>query len=179
MAERTDNRTWVQRGVFVVLAFVLIVVDLVPLDMRPSLWVSPDLLLAATLVWVARKPSYVPVLVIAILMLMTDFLFMRPPGLWAALVVILTEVIRSQNRDFRNMPLLVEWGTIAFGILAITIANRVVLAIVMAPQAPLALTLIEMIATILAYPIVMFVAHVMFGVTRTSPGEVGSRGQVL
>ena len=179
MAEQTDSKTWVRRGVFVLLAFALIVVDLVPLDMRPSLWVSPDLLLATTLVWVVRKPNYVPVLVVAVFMLMTDFLFMRPPGLWAALVVILTEVIRRQNRDFRNMPLLVEWGTIAFGILAITIANRIVLAIVMAPQAPLALTLIEIIATILAYPLVLFVAHVIFGVTRTSPGEVGSRGQVL
>lgn len=179
MAERADNRTWVHRGIFVVLAFLLIVIDLVPLDMRPSLWVSPDFLLAATLVWVARKPSYVPVLIIAILILMTDFLFMRPPGLWAALVVILTEIIRRQNREFRNMPFLVEWGTIAFGIVAITIANRVVLALVMAPQAPLAPTLIEMIATILVYPFVLITAHFAFGVSRTSPGEVGSRGQVL
>ena len=179
MAERADSKTWVQRGVFVVLAFVLIVIDLVPLDMRPSLWASPDFLLTATLVWVARKPRCVPVLIIATLMLMTDFLFMRPPGLWAALVVVLTEVIRRQNRDFRNMPLLVEWGTIAVGILAITVVNRVVLALVMAPQAPLALSLIEMVATILVYPVVLLIAHFAFGVSRTSPGEVGSRGQIL
>jgi len=179
MAEQADSRTWANRGVFVLLAFMLIVVDLVPLDMRPSLWASPDLLLAATLAWVARKPTFVPVLVIAMLFLMTDFLFMRPPGLWAALVVIFTEVIRRQNYDFRNMPLLVEWGTVAFGIVAITIANRVVLAIVMAPQAPLALTLIELVATILVYPLVVLVAHFAFGVSRTSPGEIGKKGQVL
>ena len=179
MAERTDSKTWVQRGLFVLLAFILIVVDLVPLDMRPSLWVSPDLLLAATLVWVARQPSYLPVLVVTVLFLMTDFLFMRPPGLWAALVVILTEVIRRQHREFRNMPLLVEWGTVAFGVVVITIVNRITLAIVMSPQAPLGLTLIEMMATILVYPVVVLVAHFVFGVTRTSPGELGSRGQVL
>ncbi len=179
MADRVDRKTWVQAGIFMALAFVLIVVDLVPLDMRPSLWVAPDLLLAVTLAWVVRKPTYVPVLVIATLFLMTDFLFMRPPGLWAALVVILSEVLRRQHREFRNMPLLVEWGTVAFGIVFITIVNRLVLAVVMLPQAPLGLTLIEMIATILVYPIIVLVAHFVFGVSRTSPGEVGSKGQIL
>ncbi|EBA13434.1 hypothetical protein [Roseobacter sp. CCS2] len=179
MAEQMDRKIWVQGGVFLALAFVLIVVDLVPLDMRPSLWVSPDLLLATTLAWVVRKPTYVPVLVIALLFLMTDFLFMRPPGLWAALVVILSEVLRRQHREFRNMPLLVEWGTVAVGIIAITIVNRIVLAIVVSPQAPLGLTLIEMIATILVYPIVLLVAHFIFGISRISRGEIGSKGQIL
>ena len=179
MAEQMDRKTWVQCGVFVALAFLLIVADLVPLDMRPSLWASPDLLLAATLVWVVRKPSYVPVTILALIFLMADFLFMRPPGLWAALVVILTEVLRRQHREFRNMPLLVEWGTVAFGLVAITLANRIILAVVMSPQAPLGLTLIEMIATILSYPIVVIVAHFIFGISRTAPGEIGSRGQVL
>lgn len=77
------------------------------------------------------------------------------------------------------MPLLVEWGTVAFGVAVITITNRIVLAIVMSPQAPLGLTLIEMIATILVYPAVVLVAHFVFGIARTAPGEIGSRGQVL
>ena len=179
MAEGADRKTWINRGVFALLAFVFIVIDLVPRDMRPPVWAAPDLLLAVTLAWVARKPSYLPVLTIAIFFLMTDFLFMRPPGLWAALVVILTEVIRRQNRDFRDMPFLVEWGTIAVGICAITIVNRLVIAVVMLPQAPLGLTLLEMIATIAVYPVVLVVAHFVFGVTRTAPGEVGSKGHLL
>ena len=179
MAEPTDSKIWVQRGVFLLLAFALIVIDLVPLDMRPSLWVAPDLLLAATLAWVVRKPDYVPVLVIAVLFLMADFLFIRPPGLWAALVVIMSEMIRRRHREFRNMPLLAEWGTIAFGIVTITIVNRIALALVMLPQAPFGLTLIEMTVTILVYPLVLLVAHFVFRVTRTSPGEIGSRGQIL
>lgn len=179
MAEGADRKTWINRGVFVLLAFVFIVIDLVPRDMRPPVWAAPDLLLAVTLAWVARKPSYLPVLTIAIFFLMTDFWFMRPPGLWAALVVILTEVIRRQNRDFRDMPFLVEWGTIAVGICAITIVNRLVIAVVMLPQAPLGLTLLEMIATIAVYPVVLVVAHFVFGVTRTAPGEVGSKGHLL
>jgi rod shape-determining protein MreD len=179
MVERADGKTWINRSVFAALAFVIIVVDLVPLDMRPSPFAMPDLLLAATLVWVARKPSYLPVLVIATIFLLADFLFMRPPGLWTALVVVLTETIRRQNHDFRNMPLLVEWGTLAAGIVIITLANRFVLAVVMLPQAPLGLTLIEMLSTIAIYPVLVVIAHFIFGVHRTAPGEVGSKGHLI
>ncbi len=179
MAERVDSGTWIKRGVFLGVAFLIIVADLVPLDMRPDAWAAPDLLLLAALAWVVRKPNYAPVLVIAAVFLLADLLFLRPPGLWAALVVILSETIRRQNREFRDMPLLVEWGTIAAGIVAITLINRLVLAIVVSPQAPLGLTLIEMIATILAYPVVVLVAHFIFGVSRVAPGEVGSKGQLL
>lgn len=179
MVERVDSRTWFHRCLFVLLAFVLVVVDLAPLDMRPPSWAGPDLLLVVTLVWVARAPSYVPVLTIAALFLLTDLLFMRPPGLWAALVVILSEAIRRQQRDFRTMSLIGEWGTIGAGVVAITLANRFVLAVVMLPQAPLMLTLIEMVATIMIYPLAVLVAHFIFGVSRVVPGEVGRKGQLL
>lgn len=179
MAEPADTRIWMNRGLFILLAFVIVVGNLVPFDMQPSSWAAPDLLLAVTLAWVVRKPDYIPVFVIAILFLMTDLLFQRPPGLWAALVVVLTETIRRQNRDFRNMPVLIEWSTVAIAIIAMTLINRLILAIVMVPQAPLGLTLIQMITTILSYPFVVLVAHFVFGITRSAPGQVGSRGQKI
>ncbi len=179
MADTVDGRTWLHRIIFVLLAFSLIVVDLVPLDMRPTAWAAPDVLLVVTLVWVVRNPAFVPVLTIAALFLLTDLLFMRPPGLWAALVVILSEAIRRQHRDFRSMPLLVEWGTVGAGIIAITLANRLALAVVMLPQPPLGLSLIEMMFTIIIYPLVVLVAHFIFGVSRVAPGEIGRKGQLL
>ena len=179
MVERTDTKTWGHRAAFVLLAFVIVVAALVPLDLRPQAWAGPDVLLAVTLAWVARKPSYLPVAVVAALFLMADILYMRPPGLRPALVVILTEVIRRQNHEFRNMPLLVEWSTIAGGIVIITILNSLVLFLVMLPPAPAIMTLTQLITTILVYPLVLLVAHFVFGVTRTAPGETGSKGHLL
>jgi len=179
MAERADARIWMHRGIFVLIAFWIIVFQLVPLDLRPSNWAAPDLLLVLTLAWVARKPRYLPVPIIAAFFLMADFLFMRPPGLWTVLVVILTETIRRQHREFRNMTLLMEWGTIAIGVIAITLINRLVLALVMAPQAPLGLAAMEMSATIVVYPVVVLFAHFLLGVRRAAPGEVGRKGQPL
>jgi rod shape-determining protein MreD len=179
MAERTDSKTWMKRTTFVALAFVLIVAELVPLDLRPNVWAGPDLLMAVTLAWVARRPSALPVFVVAVVFLMADFLFMRPPGLWAALVVVLTEMIRRRNSEFRNMPFLAEWGTIAGGIVMITLMNRAILFVVASPRAPLGLTLMEMIMTIIVYPLVVMVAYFVFGIRRAAPGETGSKGQLI
>lgn len=179
MAERVDQKTWALRGVFIALAFLLMVIDLVPLDLRPVQITGPDLLLLVTLVWVARRPALLPVVVVAAIFLMADFLFLRPPGLWAAIVVVMSEVIRRQHSEFRNMPFLVEWGTIAGGIVAANIAYRVILIITSVPRPPLGLTLIEMIATILCYPIVVLVAYFLFGIRRAAPGETGSKGQLI
>ncbi|SFS21621.1 rod shape-determining protein MreD [Yoonia litorea] len=179
MAERIDSQTWMMRAIFVMLAFVLIVVDLVPLDLRPTAWAGPDILLLVTLVWVARRPAVLPVFVVAIVFLMADLLFLRPPGLWAALVVVLTEVIRRQHSEFRNMAFLVEWGTIAGGLVTVTLINRIVLTVTAAPRPPLGLSLIELVATILFYPVVVVLAYYLFGIRRAARGEMGSKGQLL
>lgn len=179
MAELAPMKVWVNRTVFLGLCFVIIVMQLAPLDLRPAVWAPPDVLLAVTMVWVARRPDYLPVIVVAAVFLMADLLFQRPPGLYAALVVLLTEAIRRRSRGLRNISFMLEWGSIAFGVVAITVANRVVLVALVTPQPPLGLTLIQMISTILIYPIVVLVAHLLFGVSRPAPGETDGRGKRL
>lgn len=167
------------RATFVVLALGLVVLQLLPLDLRPPAWAGPDLLLAVTLVWVARRPTVLPVTIIAIVFLMADLLFMRPPGLWAALVVILTEAIRRRNYEFRNMSFLAEWGTIAGSIVLITLAYRVLLFVTGVPRPSLGLSAMEMAMTILVYPLVVVMAYFLFGIRRAAPGETGSKGQLI
>lgn len=179
MAERSTPQLIVSRSVFAALALVIVFLQLLPLDTVPGRWAAPDFLLACTLAWVSRRPDFLPVWIIAAVFLLTDLLFQRPPGLWAALVIILTEVLRTRATRMRNVPLALEWGAVAMGIIAITVANRVILAIVMTPQAPLGLTLIQMIMTILIYPVVIVVAQFVFGVARPAPGQTNSYGQRL
>ena len=176
MADAPSSQTLIGRAVFIALALGMIFVQLVPFSLEPGGWAWPDLLLVITVVWVARRPDYAPFVVIALIFLLTDLLFQRPPGLWAALVLIMTEVLRARRARLRNMPLAFEWGSVAVLIVAITLANRIVLAVVMLPQAPLGLTLIQMVMTILAYPLVALVAHLLLGVTRSAPGAVDSWG---
>jgi rod shape-determining protein MreD len=179
MAEAPSSQMWLGRFAFAGLALGIIFVQLLPIDGRPDRWPFPDLLLAVTLAWVARRPDYAPVLLIATLFLLVDFLFLQPPGLRAALVLIATELVRARTQGIRNIPFTLEWAVVSGVILALTLANRAILAIAMTPQAPLGLTLVQMIGTILVYPLVIIIARLVFGVTRPAPGAVDSFGHRL
>lgn len=179
MADAPTTRVWFGRMVYIVISLGIIFAQLLPLNTSPTAWPAPSWGLAATLAWVARRPEYAPLAVIAMLFFLADLLFQRPPGLWAALVVILSEMIRKRAKGIRNMPFPLEWGSVALGIVAITVINRVALTVVMAPQAPLGLTLIQMIMTIIFYPLVVAIAYFLFGVSRPALGQVDSQGHRL
>lgn len=179
MAEAASPRIWSKRLMFVLVASGIIFLQLLPLNTVPRLWAAPDLLLLVTLTWVTRRPDFAPVLVIAAIFLGADMLFGRPPGLMTAFVVIVTEMLRARTSGLRNLSFGIEWLTIAAAITVVTIGSRVVLALVMTPQAPLGLTLIQMVLTILVYPAVVAAAYVVFGISRPAPGEVNALGQKL
>ncbi len=176
MAETPTARRWLGRLTYLVIAIGLIFTQLLPLETLPRAFAPPDLILAITLVWVARRPDFLPVPLIALVFLGSDLLFQRPPGLWTALVLILTEIIRARASGLRSAPFGLEWATVAMGIFAITMVNRAALATVMTPQAPLTLSLIQMAMTILAYPAVVGIAYLLLGVHRPAPGAVDGLG---
>ena len=59
---------------------------------------------------------------------------------------------------------------------AITVANRVVLALLGVPQAQLGLSLIQMLATMAIYPAVVFASQTLMGVRKPAPGDSGALG---
>ena len=86
MVEAT-RRVWSFRFLYVASCAAIMFFHLLPLQTSPGRWGAPDFLSALTYAWVLRRPEYVPALLIAAMMLLADMLFMRPPGLQAALVV--------------------------------------------------------------------------------------------
>ncbi len=179
MVETPTTRIWSHRVLFALLALGIIFLSLIPLNAVPGRWIPPDLLLVLAFAWVARRPDFVPVWLIAGVFLLTDFLFQRPPGLWAAWVVIGTEILRARTRSLRNSSLLLEWLTATGIILLIFVGHRISLTITFVPLPPLGRSLLQTGATILAYPVVALISHLMFGVKKTAPGEVDSFGHRL
>jgi rod shape-determining protein MreD len=177
MAEGQASRLWAMRGAYAGLALVLVLFQLLPLETTPRRWAPPDVLLLLTLCWAARRPDYVPVLSVAAVMLLTDLLFQRPPGLWAALAVVGTEYLRRASRGLRDASFAFEWFTVALVIAAMTFGNRMVMALTMTSQIPLLLNMIQMTMSILFYPVVAAASHLLFGVRKTQPGEVNALGQ--
>lgn len=163
MADQVDGRIWAQRAVFVLLALLILAVQLAPLRFVPAQLAGPDLLLAAILVWVLRQPEYLPVVMIAAIVLLADLLLLRPPGLWAACVVALSELLRRQHAELRHLPFLAEWGTAAAGIIAVNALYYLVLALFLLPVPSISMGLIQAAATITFYPVIALIAAGMFG----------------
>ena len=179
MADTSDPRLWIAQFTFAGICSAIIFVQLLPLDLRPAAWVAPDMLLAVAIAWVSRRPTYAPVTTIVLVFFLADLLFQRPPGLWAGLVLIMTEVLRARNASIRNLPLMAEWAMAAVAMAAVTIGYRLVLSIVMVPQPSLGLGLLQLIVTIVCYPLIVLLAHAIFGITRPAPGEVNALGHRL
>lgn len=176
MAERNQARLWSMRALFGAICLAVIFWRLLPLDMVPRGWAGPDLIVALAFAWVLRRPEFAPPLLIAALMLLADLLFQRPPGLWAALVVIASEALKSRAAGLRDMSFVPEWLTVASVLVAITLTYRLALSVLLVPQAPLGLSLMELLMTLLAYPLVVLASAFLLGVRRIRPGDAESIG---
>lgn len=179
MIDGAPSRKWSFQLLFVGLVVLIVFVRLIPLQTTPSSWAMPDLLMCFCFAWVLRRPDYMPTLLIAAVMLTTDFLFMRPPGLMAALVVLGSEFLRARSHTLRELPFTLEWGMVIGLMIGILLANRVVLIIVMSPRPSLGLSLSQLIVTIAAYPLVVAFSKYGLGIRKISPGEVDALGHRL
>jgi rod shape-determining protein MreD len=176
MVDPALSRKWAYWTLFLVLAGLMFFMRLIPLQTTPSNWAMPDLLVCMCFAWVLRRPDYTPVLLIAAVMLLADMLFQRPPGLMAALVVIGTEFLRRRTNLMRELPFLFEWAMVAGVMVAMLIAYRLVLIVVMQPRPSFWLSMTLLISTIAAYPLVVAFSRYVLGVRKIAPGEVDELG---
>jgi rod shape-determining protein MreD len=165
------------RMAFPALALVLIFFHLLPLDTLPSRWAPPDLLLALALAWSLRRPDFVPTILIGATMLVADMMFQRPPGLFAMLVVLGCEFLKSRVMPHRETAFAAEWLAVAVVICGIVVLNRSILAVLAVAQAPLGLTLMQAVLTIAAYPLVVVFSQTLLGVRKLSPAEAEVLGR--
>jgi rod shape-determining protein MreD len=170
------SHVWAMRFWFLALCTLIIFFHLIPLETAPRRWAPPDLLIAFTLAWVARRPDYVPALNVAIVMLMADLLFQRPPGLMALLVVLGCEYVKNRSGGPGETGFVVEWFNACIVIAAITLLDRLVLAMMLVDRAPLSLHLIQMLLTMAVYPFVALFSETVLGVRKLAPGNTDALG---
>jgi rod shape-determining protein MreD len=138
--------------------------------------VAPDLLIAFAFAWSVRRPEYVPAVLLSAVFLLTDLLLQRPPGLWALLALIACENLKVRGRSLRDSSFGPEWFAVTLWLVAILLLNRLVLVLVLVPRPDLKLSLIELGLTILVYPIVVLITHLLMGVRKATPGDFDSAG---
>ncbi len=152
---------------------------LLPVGGAPANLPGPDLIVLVVFAWAFRRPAYVPPLLVATVALVADFLFMRPPGLWAAATVLGLEMLRGRAFASRDLPFLVEWAMVAAVLAMMTFGQAAILLVFVVEQPPLGLTLVQLILTILVYPLVVLVTAFGLNIRRAAPGEVDELGRRL
>ncbi|MBO9445544.1 rod shape-determining protein MreD [Ruegeria sp. R14_0] len=169
--DRQISHIWIMRALYLFLAVLIMFLHLLPLDTQPDRWPFPDFLIAMTFVWVLRQPDYVPILLVAAVMLMADLLLQRPPGLLAALVVLGTGYLRSAAPGMRDAGFVAEWTSAAVVITGVFLLNRVILAILSVQQAALGPVVVQVVLTIAVYPLFVLLSQNVFGVRRVSVSD--------
>ena len=148
--------------IYLGITFLILFFQLIPLNLFPEAWVGPDILLGVTLAWVTRQPEFVPILLVTVSFLLADFLLQRPPGLFALLVVIGTEYIKSHVNGLRYASFIEEW--ITAGVVGIG-------------QAPFTMSLLHIVATIITYPAILLGSHIFFGIRKSPSHSDDSMGR--
>ncbi|KPA21459.1 hypothetical protein shim_21640 [Shimia sp. SK013] len=166
MAEGVFSRKWGMRLVFSLLCVIFILLKLTPFSTAPQLWSGPDLMVVLCLAWAVRQPDYTPPLLVALVFLLADFLFLRPPGLGAFTMVIGVELLRRRAPALRDATFVTEWATVAALMILIPIVARLILMLFFLDRPSLGLTLIQVIMNIAIYPFVVLLSQTLFGVRR-------------
>jgi len=163
-------------GLFLLISVLILFVRILPLDVAAGGLPGPDWALIIGFVWVLKRPDYVPVWLFAVVLLASDMIYMRPPGLWAGLAVVGLEFLRARVAISRELPFLFEWATVSAVLLAMIIANRLILGIFVIPQPGFGQDMILFLLSAAVYPLVVLGSATLLGVRKLAPGAVDRRG---
>lgn len=170
---------WGYRLLFIGLALLLLFLRLLPLGANPGRFPGPDLLLCVILAWVMRRPDYLPVWLIAAVVLAEDLILMRPPGLWTALVVMTSEFVRSRAALTRELNFVIEWLLVSGLMVAMLLAYRLAFALALLPQPPFGFAVVQVIWSVLAYPLVVVASRLVLDLKKPATGETDDYGRRL
>jgi len=179
MIDPVRASVWLYRAGFVLVALFLLFLKLLPLGTTAGDWPGPDLLLCLIFAWLVRRPDYLPVWLVLIVVLLEDLLLLRPPGLWAALVVLASEFVRSRGALTRELSFWVEWALVAGVMVGLIVAYRVAFAITFLPQAGFGFAMMQVLWSILCYPLVVGALRLTLDLRKPATGEVDAYGRRL
>jgi rod shape-determining protein MreD len=179
MVDPARASVWLHRGVFLLLSVFLLFLKLLPLGSMAGDLPGPDILLCLIFAWLVRRPDYLPVLLIVLVLLLEDLILMRPPGLWTALVLIATEFMRARILLARELSFWAEWALVAGLMVALLVAYRLVFAFALMPQPGFGFALLQTLWSILSYPLVVAASRFALDLRKPAMGEVDAYGRRL
>ena len=129
------------------------------------------MLFCFVLAWSVRRPDYVPLTTLALVLLLADFLLGRPPGLAAALMLLAAADIQARSRTIRDAGFATEWARAGLLIVGTAFAGQLVQLLLLTNPPGFGLLISQTILTALAYPLCVGVTAGLMGVRMITPGE--------
>lgn len=176
MVDPISTRRFLFRCLFLGLCAVIIFVKMLPLSTVPGGIPGPDLLFCLTAVWIMRRPRWAPVGLIIVVHLVADILFLRPIGLWPAISLIGFEYLRSKAAGSVEISPPLEVGMAAAVFSAMVAAQALLQILFGIPQPSLGVSLMHVIVTIMAYPVVILISTYVLRVRRARPTDMDGSG---
>ena len=164
---------WTYRLLFAFVLVAIMMVNLLPVDVLPGQVPAPDIAFCFIAAWILRRSDYSSVVVIAGTTLLMEIIFFRPPGLWTALVLLAAEYLRRNAERIRYLSFPAEWTHIAVVYLAISATYHLLMTMSFVSQPNFRGLLLQVLVTVLLYPLIVAVTVHVFRVRKPSSTEVG------
>ena len=157
--------------VFLILLSVIALSQLLPLSREAGALPGPDLMFLVIAAYATRRPRMIPTWVYLVVLVLADVLLTRPLGLHAALSLVAVDMMRRRAVQAPAMPFAREWLIVATAVTAVTLLEVVILTLFLVPQAGLGLALIQLIVTVVTYPVVVLLIAEPFGLRRPKASD--------
>lgn len=158
--------------VYLALAAVMILIDLLPAGLSASDRASPNLLFMLTAAFAVRNPQGLPVMTVFVAGLTFDLLHGGPLGIGAACLIVSAEILRHLSESLRRANLAIEWLAVGGFFVGTTVVQILMLWLSLSPRPSLETLLGYVGLTLLFYPVMTGLVRVVLGHRR---GFVESR----
>lgn len=163
---------------FLLISAIVLFTRMLPLDMGPGGFAPPDLILCFAFAWSVRRPDYLPVLLVAAVLVIADMLTLSAPFIAPFLAIIAIEALRARRVQLADQGFGVEWATVAVVVVLMMLAERLILGVFLVPQPAFGLSLLEAVVTVVFYPIVVLISSLGLRVEWLKPGSIDPEAHV-
>ncbi len=157
---------WFRRAAFLLVAFAIILVYMLPVGMFRQPLPLPAFIYCSVICVVIRQPESVPYWLIALVLLAGDTFHMRPLGLWTLIVVCVAEVFRNSRLVFMGQVFAFEWLAAVLGFLCALVAQQVAMFLLLVPAPTFRQLLWLLLTTGIAYPVAVMLWSGLLGYRR-------------
>jgi len=171
MVDQNALEIWLYRLLATVLIALWIFASLLPINGAAAGLPWPDIAYCLMIAWILRRPEFMPFPLIVVLGLTMDFLFFKVPGAWTLILLLSTEILRKSSETEGNSGVIYEGGAVLATLVGAFLGHRALLAIFGVQQPPLGGTLLELVFTLLAYPLVVLISVYILQIRRPDLAE--------